>query len=74
MYDDANVVASPLWVRIVRMTACFALAALLAWRGATFDSPYQSTCVPFLMCQFSAFVLSVLGLLCLDGSPSEGPA
>jgi hypothetical protein len=74
MYDDANDVASPLWVRLFRMTTCFVLAALLAWRGASYDSPHESTCVPFLMCQFSAFVLSVLGLLSLDGSREPGPA
>ena len=74
MYDDANDVASPLWVRLFRMTTCFALAALLSWRGATYDAPGISAFMPFLMCQFSAFVLSVLGLLSLDDSREPGPS
>ncbi len=74
MYDDASHVASPLWVRVFRMTTCFVVAALLSWRGAVYDSPYESACVPFLMCQLAALVLSVLGLLSLDGSGEPGPA
>jgi hypothetical protein len=74
MYHDANNVASPLWVRLSRTAVCFAVAALLAWRGARYDSPNDSAAVPFVMCQLTAVVLSVLGLFSLDRSDDIGPS
>ena len=74
MKDDANAAPSPLWVRVCRMVLCFLVAAALGWRGANYDDPKLSAAVPFVMCQFTAFVLCLLGLLCLDAGGEPGPA
>jgi hypothetical protein len=74
MKFDANVAPSPLWVRVSRLLACLLVAAVLMWRGLSYDDPKVSTAVPFVMCQLTAAVTAVLGLLNLDGKREPGPA
>jgi hypothetical protein len=74
MCDDVNDTASPLWVRILRMTICMAVAAGLSWRGMSWDDVHNSVVLPFLMCQMTACVVAFLGLFALDSSGDEGPA
>ena len=71
---DVKDTASPLWVRVLRMTICLAIAAVLSWRGMQWDEKQGSVVVPFLMCQFTACVLAFLGLFALDPTGEEGPA
>jgi uncharacterized membrane protein YccC len=74
MYDDVNNTASPLWVRVSRMTICMAIAAGLSWRGMSWEDVHGSVVMPFLMCQITACVVAFLGLFALDTSVDEGPA
>jgi hypothetical protein len=74
MYGVNNDTASPLWVRVLRMTTCLAVAALLSWRGMNWDESHGSVVVPFLMCQTTACVVALLGLFALDPTSEEGPA
>lgn len=76
MYDDATNAPSPLWVRVLRMLSCLAMACVVGWRGAMFDDPNgaYSAAMPFVMCQLSAIMLCVVGLFSLDGSRQTGPA
>jgi hypothetical protein len=73
---DATLIApSPLWVRAFRSLFCFALAAVVAWRGYAYEDPYNPSVTPFIMCELMAAVLSMLGLLNLATNESEpGPA
>jgi hypothetical protein len=71
---DVKDTASPLWVRVLRMTICLAIAAVLSWRGMQWDEKHGSVVVPFLMCQLTACVLAFLGLFALDPTGEEGPA
>ena len=76
MNADATMIApSPLWVRAFRSLSCFAIAAVVAWRGYAYEDPYNPSITPFIMCELTASVLAMLGLLNLaatDGEP--GPA
>ena len=74
MNDDARKVApSPLWVRVLRMTICFTLAAAIGWRGHMHEDPTHVSVMPFIMCELTAAVLCMLGLMNLDGSREAGP-
>ena len=74
MNDDAMNAPSPLWVRVLRMVICLAIAGVVAWRGAHYDPPHISGAVPFVMCQLAAIVFALLGLLNLDVSEEPGPS
>ena len=74
MNDYAKNEQSPLWVRVLRMVMCLALAAVVAWRGAHYDPPNASGAVPFVMCQLTALAFALLGLLNLDVSDEPGPS
>ena len=74
MNDDAMNAPSPLWVRVLRMVVCLVLAAVVAWRGANYDPPNASGAVPFVMCQLTAIVFALLGLLNLDSGDEPGPS
>ena len=74
MTVDANNAPAPLWVRVSRTVVCMLVAAVLVWRGMNYDDPKVSTAVPFVMCQLTAVVLVLLGLLSLDGRRESGPA
>ena len=74
MNDDAMNAPSPLWVRVLRMVICLALAAVVAWRGATTTRPTPRAAVPFVMCQLTAVAFALLGLLNLDVSDEPGPS
>ena len=74
MTDDAkNAAPSPLWVRVFRTTFCFTVAAGLAWRGYAYEEPTSVSVAPFVMCQMTAIVLALVGLMSLDGSTEPGP-
>jgi hypothetical protein len=74
MNDRAIGAHPPMWVRVMRMTACLGTAGAIAWRGAVyFDAP-TSEAIPFLMCQMTAAVLAMLGVLNLCGPEEPGPA
>ena len=74
MNDDAMNAPSPLWVRVLRMVICLALAAVVAWRGAHYDPPHESGVLPFVMCQLAAISFALLGLFNLDVSEEPGPS
>lgn len=75
MNDDANNVApSPVWVRVFRTTICIAVAAAVGWRGYQYEEPAGTSVAPFIMCQLTAAVMAIVGLLTLDTSQERGPA
>jgi hypothetical protein len=74
MNDDARNAPSPLWVRVLRSTTCFSLAAVISWRGSAYDDPVHSAAMPFVMCQCAALVVALIGLMNLDAGVDLGPA
>jgi hypothetical protein len=71
--DDALNAASPRWVRLSRSVFCLAAAAVLCWRGVSYDDPHHSTAIPFAMCQLTAFTITAIALLNL-GDRHAGPS
>ena len=63
-----------MWVRLARSSACFSLAGIIAWRGISFEDMQNLSVAPFVMCELTACVLGLLGLLSLDGSREVGPS
>lgn len=75
MNDRSTIAPSPLWVRVLRTTLCFLIAAAVGWRGHVYDDPFNPGVTPFIMCELAAAVLCIVGVFCLDGSVHEpGPA
>ena len=74
MNDDVNLTASPQWVRVLRCASCAAAAAVVSWRGITYDHPTLSEAMPFVMCQLTATVLGLLALMNLLAEPQQGPS
>ena len=73
MNDDAMNAPSPLWVRVLRMIICLAIAGAVGWKGVQYDPPQHSAVLPFVMCQVASIVFALLGLLNLDGEREVGP-
>jgi hypothetical protein len=74
MTDDAMNAPSPLWVRVLRMVVCLAIAGAVGWKGVQYDPIKDSAVVPFVMCQVASIVFAMLGLLGLDGEQEVGPS
>jgi hypothetical protein len=73
--NDATKAASPRWVRRCRAVFCFLVAALICWRGIVYVDPNgYSAALPFLMCQMTAAVVGLLGLMYLLGTREYGPS
>jgi len=72
--NDATMLApSPLWVRALRSVFCFAVAAVVGWRGYAYEDVYNPSITPFIMCELTAATLCLVGLFNLDGSQEPGP-
>ena len=75
MNADATTLApSPLWVRLLRTSMCLAIAAAVGWRGHVYDDPLNGSVTPFVMCELTAAVLCIVGLMSLDTTREPGPA
>ena len=74
MNDQAIDAHSPFRVRVMRTMLCFGVATAIGWRGAVYFDPLTSNALPFMMCELTAAVLGLLGLVNLCGPEEPGPA